>query len=253
MGVADFPSLWNQKIREGLDLHWDGNNNSVQERNISAALGAGATPVTLDRPAMKRIENWIYDELLAPKYKDYMGENTIDKVRADKGKLTYQERCAECHDRSGNEKLPVIPLKQIGTDPERFWSYTPELMSQQYTLGTGQPWRLKRFRKTNGYASMPLDGIWARAPYLHNGSVPTLWDLLKDPKDRPQKFWRGYDVYDSQNVGFISDRRAERGGGTFFDTSRRGNGNEGHSGWSYGTTGLTEDQKRDLLEYVKSL
>ena len=46
------------------------------------------------------------------------------------------------------------------------------------TIGTGKPWKFSHFRKTDGYANMPLDGVWLRAPYLHNGSVPTLRALL---------------------------------------------------------------------------
>ena len=63
------------------------------------------------------------------------------------------------------------------------------------TLGTGTPWKFSHFRKTDGYANMPLDGVWLRAPYLHNGSVPTLRALLF-PEERPAVFYRGYDVYD---------------------------------------------------------
>jgi len=47
-----------------------------------------------------------------------------------------------------------------------------------------------------------LDGIWLRAPYLHNGSVPTLQDLLNPPNERPQTFHRGYDVFDPVKIGF---------------------------------------------------
>jgi hypothetical protein len=67
IGNADFPSLWNQKPREGMFLHWDGNNDSVFERNISAAIGAGATPVSLDLDRMKRVRDWIWT-LPPPKY-----------------------------------------------------------------------------------------------------------------------------------------------------------------------------------------
>src|SRR5262249_32885113 len=54
VGTADLPSLWNQQIRDGLRLHWDGNNENLGERNKSAAMGAGATPVSLDLPRMDR-------------------------------------------------------------------------------------------------------------------------------------------------------------------------------------------------------
>src|SRR4029077_15401084 len=93
----------------------------------------------------------------------------------------------------------------------RLDSFTSELASTLRTIYTGYPWRFSHFRKTFGYANSPLDGIWLRAPYLHNGSVPTLRDLLnpaKDPdpaKARPGGFYRGYDVFDKQKVGFLSD------------------------------------------------
>ena len=60
VGASDYPSLWNQKPREGMHLHWDGDNTSVDERNLSAALGAGVTPVTVDHAAIKRIRDWIW-------------------------------------------------------------------------------------------------------------------------------------------------------------------------------------------------
>ena len=65
--------------------------------------------------------------------------------------------------------------------------------------------RFQTFRKTNGYANAPLDGLWLRAPYLHNGSVPTLEALLSPPAERPRAFLRGYDVYDPRAMGFVSD------------------------------------------------
>ena len=67
VGASDFPSLWNQKPREGLHLHWDGDNDSVDERNLSAGLGAGITPVTADHANIKRVRDWIWT-LPPPKY-----------------------------------------------------------------------------------------------------------------------------------------------------------------------------------------
>ena len=74
------------------------------------------------------------------------------------------------------------------------------------TVGEGRPWRFSHFKKTNGYANMPLDGLWLRAPYLHNGSVPDLRSLLF-PDERPAVFFRGYDVYDWTPRGFRQQRR----------------------------------------------
>ena len=67
IGASDFPSLWNQQPREGMHLHWDGNNTSVDERNLSASLGAGVTPVTVDHASLQRIHDWIWT-LPPPRY-----------------------------------------------------------------------------------------------------------------------------------------------------------------------------------------
>jgi hypothetical protein len=117
------------------------------------------------------------------------------------------------------------------------------------TLGTGRPWKFTHFRKTDGYAAMPLDGIWLRAPYLHNGSVPTLRALLEPSEQRPAVFWRGYDVYDYANAGFVSSGADAEKVGFRFDTAAKGNGRAGHL---YGT-GLPPKDKENLLEYLKTL
>ena len=95
---------------------------------------------------------------------------------------------------------------------------------------------------------MPLDGLWLRAPYLHNGSVPTLRALLF-PDERPAVFYRSYDVYDWVNVGFISSGAAAEAEGVRFDTSLRGNSNKGHT---YGAS-LPSLDREALLEYLKTL
>jgi hypothetical protein len=68
-----------------------------------------------------------------------------------------------------------------------------------------------------GYVAPFLDGIWLKAPYLHNGSVPTLRDLLEPAAQRPKVFWRGYDVYDQAKVGFVSDTPEAQRVGTRLD------------------------------------
>ncbi len=61
IGTADFPSIFEQGPREGMQLHWDGNNNSLAERNLSAAIGAGVTPATVDHHAIERVAGWLMD------------------------------------------------------------------------------------------------------------------------------------------------------------------------------------------------
>ena len=251
IGASDFPSLWNQQPREGMQLHWDGDNDSVDERNLSAGLGAGITPATVDHAGLKRVRDWIWN-LPPPRY-----PYGVDTALAARGAAVYQQTCLDCHGdhrfrdgfRSGARIGQVVRASDIGTDRHRLDSYTEAFAANQYTLFPESPYRFRRFRKTDGYANHPLDGIWARAPYLHNGSVPTLRDLLEPPAQRPTAFYRGYDVYDQARVGFVSDVGEERGRQFFrFDTSIPGNSNAGHV---YGTT-LPDEDKRAIVEYLKT-
>jgi hypothetical protein len=96
---------------------------------------------------------------------------------------------------------------------------------------------------------MPLVGVWLNAPYLHNGAVPTLTDLLEPADRRPQRFFRGYDVYDPGRIGFRSQGPDAEHEGEMFDTTQPGNAATGHA---YGTT-LAPRIKSALLEYLKTL
>ena len=104
------------------------------------------------------------------------------------------------------------------------------------------------------YKGRPLTGIWATPPYLHNGSVPTLYDLLLPPEDRPKSFYLGSREFDPDKVGYVTAQSADNNflyrtrdeAGRFID----GNSNAGHD---YGNGTLTEEQRRALVEYMKSL
>ena len=88
-----------------------------------------------------------------------------------------------------------------------------------------------------------------RGPYLHNGSVPTLRELLDPPELRRKTFYRGYDVLDPVRVGFISDVAEEKGRKfTLYDTSERTKSNRGHT---YGTN-LPPADKDAIVEYMKT-
>jgi hypothetical protein len=106
------------------------------------------------------------------------------------------------------------------------------------------------------YKVRPLNGIWATPPYLHNGSVPTLYALLSPVEERPKSFYLGNREYDPVNVGYRVD---EFPGGFSLDTSKRGNRNSGHEFASTsgreGVIGrhLSPDERRALVEYLKTL
>jgi mono/diheme cytochrome c family protein len=271
VGNADFPAVWNQKWKEGMHLHWDGNNTRVDERNLSAAFGTGATPTTLDKEKVLRTAAFLWDSARPPDMpKQYVRDSLVAR-----GAPIYREQCWSCH---GNGRPPfkadgdgglvgtVTPIEAVGTDRARLDSYTPALAAAQNSLYAGfpadpdacpdtthdtrhcYPARFSHFRKTNGYANMPLDGLWLRAPYLHNGSVPDLQALLEPAKTRPSVFYTGYDVYDYRRVGFVTQGPDAERLGWRFDTHLRGNGNGGHE---YGTL-LSAAQKAALLEYLKT-
>jgi hypothetical protein len=253
-GATDFPSIWNQRKRKHRDdgtpmmLHWTGNNIEVNERNLSAAFGTGATPATVDHAAIGRLENWLLDAAPPP------FPFPIDKAKADRGAGIYRQHCSSCHGKSGQDFSGpyvghVTPIDAVGTDRAHYESYTYELSAGQNTLYAGTPYRFSHFRKTAGYANAPLDGIWLRGPYLHNGSVPTLRDLLNPPEMRPRTFYRGYDVLDPVSVGFVSNVREENGRQYFlYDTSQPTNRNTGHL-WG---VSLPPADKDAIVEYMKT-
>jgi hypothetical protein len=98
------------------------------------------------------------------------------------------------------------------------------------------------------YKGRPLDGIWASAPYLHNGSVPNLYELLRPADKRMKTFYVGSREFDPEKVGFDTNDKS----GTLLDTTIKGNSNSGHDDVIYGGK-LTEDEIWELVEYMKTL
>lgn len=250
IGTAEFAAIWNLGPRKDMPLNWDGNAPSPHDRNIGAAFGAGATREGVDQAAIDRMAAFL-DTLSAPDY-----PFPIDTALAAQGAPIFRQYCAECHSLNGSRIGTVVPIEQIGTDRHRMDSYSERLNQLLLDYGTGYDWKLTEMTSTNGYVNGPLDGIWARAPYLHNGSVPSLWDLLTPAAERNDGrsfFYTGHGVYDSTRVGIRPDvaRLGERVSFRF-DLTAPGNNNAGHTGPSYGTE-LTDREKRALIEYLKTL
>ena len=245
IGTADFMTIWDQRTKDGLHVHWDGNNASVDERNISAALGAGATPRSLDHHGLDRIRQWI--ATLKPQTYPF----AIDDAKAQQGESVYAQHCYACHEPDGEYIGQVVSTDALGTDPERANAFDEEMAGYMNRIGhpEAMPWAFTEFRATDGYVNGVLDGVWLRAPYLHNGSVPTLRDLLSPVEQRPQVFYKGNDVYDPIDIGYVSDQARNAHREFFrFDTRLRGNSNAGHR---YGTR-LSATDKDALIEYLKT-
>jgi hypothetical protein len=244
IGTVDLPQIWNQKPRESMYLHWDGNNNQIRERNYAAAMAVGATPQSVLPANFTRVTDWLLT--LEPAKWPF----AIDQEKLERGSVLWQSQCASCHSFGQPDTGQVTTsIDEIGTDPYRLDSFTTGLVDKFHEFKK-PPFDFGAYRKTQSYANTPTDGIWMRAPYLHNGSVPSLWELLQAPERRTPVFYRGSNVYDPINVGFISDGSGPDRAHLFkFDTRFLGNHNGGHT---YGTE-LADEQKWDLIEYMKTL
>lgn len=179
----------------------------------------------------------------------------IDAPAAARGRAVFTARCARCHGSYGADgayQTRVISVAEVGTDPavaERTGQFAAPYVAWFNASFYGERARLA---PGDGYVAPPLDGVWATAPYLHNGSVPTLAALL-DSRLRQPRFGigRGDDDYDLGLVGWRSFDPDQPGVAPawIWDTARPGHGNQGHT---FGDA-LTPPDRAALLEYLKSL
>ncbi len=256
IGNSDMVPLWNLAAHSGYSLHWDGLNTDLREVVLSSALGDGATIKWVDRDVAKWDQTDPSHASSLRRVMDFISTTKppaypfpIDATLAAAGASLFRTECASCHGPGGARTGTVIPIAEIGTDRHRLDMWTPASAVAYNAYGDGHSWKFSHFRTGGGYVAVALEGLWLRAPYLHNGSVPTLTDLLAPESERPRLFWRGYDVYDPVRVGFVSGGDQAKQAGTPFDTSLPGDSSAGHR---YGTT-LSAEQKRALLEYLKTL
>jgi len=150
----------------------------------------------------------------------------------------------------------VIPLDRIKTDPVRLTALPAEWKEfyneSWMTHYGGHPLTVE----PEGYIAPPLDGVWATAPYFHNGSVPTLYHVF-NPDERPDIWTRDMDGYDKERVGLVIQEHdsipeglTDRQRRAYFDTSVTGAGNQGHY---FPDERLDPEEKTWLIEYLKTL
>lgn len=251
----DVPAWW--LLGKKKTMYYGGRIDARSVRsNMSFLLGEKTLEQLKElEPTFSDIREYLVS-LKPPKY-----PFPIDRVRADRGQAVFEKTCSKCHGTYGLDgKYPniIVELKVIGTDPERALGLS-ERMATHYNstwLGENEPFE----DPVVGYQAPPLDGIWATAPYLHNGSVPTLATLLKS-SDRPTRFKRppstDFEHYDTTRVGWKFEVVAEPPSPSLtphearfiYDTRRFGLGNGGHT---FGDK-LSDDDRMDVIEYLKTL
>jgi mono/diheme cytochrome c family protein len=250
VGQARFGDLWrlDQRARPGLWFNWGGESPAVRTVLVDSSIGFGPLPGPAYEEKLARLGRFLGD-LAPPPWPYASGPYAVDRARAQAGRQVYEKECADCHEPGGARFARTVPLAEIGTDPNRAdtWSQaSADAVNRTITLeGYLRPLLAKR----DGYLSGPLDGLWLRAPYLHNGSVPNLRELLEPPERRSAFFFTGYDVLDPVNVGFVATGPQAEQAGFRLDTRERGNGNAGHV---YGVA-LAAADKASLIEYLKTL
>jgi mono/diheme cytochrome c family protein len=183
----------------------------------------------------------------------------IDPELAERGRAAFSRVCAECHGTyrpGGAYPEKTIAIEEMKTDRVRLDALTPA-----HRDAYGQSWftqfgKLANIDQPAGYVAPPLDGIWASAPYFHNGSVPTLWHVLH-PSERPTVWRRTADDYDAERLGPRIEASAELPADVtqgwqrrqYFDTRGFGKSAAGHDF----PDALSDEEKRAVLEYLKTL
>ncbi len=198
------------------------------------------------------------DSVRSPPY-----TRTIDHGLAEQGKALFTRDCSGCHGTypPDKEEYPslLIPLDTVGTDPvvaQAGIVYAPQLVAWYNASFYGQITRMEPADPLpgGGYMPPPLDGIWATAPYLHNGSVPTV-ELVLNSRARP-KYWKRVDLdsthFDEQALGWpytALDAPPAAPDKLVYDTTLWSQSNAGHTFGDH----LTAAERRAVIEYLKTL
>jgi mono/diheme cytochrome c family protein len=266
-GSSKIPSLYRQERR--VWAQFDGSVRDPLTRNSLAALGVGASLQNLRVPLMLNTLRQTYEyvkDLDPPRFTDVFPEARIDSARAAKGRVAYATYCASCHGQPGDKpgtwvkgarQGAVSSIAEVGTDDARTtFRYYKETADYIYNFfPTGHPLKPKRddVRATAGFINSPIEAAFTRAPYLHNGSVATLAELI-NLKPRRTVIYRGSNLYDTNDVGLVSPDTADARAYFRYDTHVYGNSNRGHDfPWAYHGPNWDENVLRNLLEYLKTL
>jgi hypothetical protein len=195
-------------------------------------------------------------------YKSPKFPGSINDEKAKKGFVLYKNNCQSCHGEYKGElhllqleSFPnaLIPYQSINSDSLRACGVSNDdvkFIKRKVLYGKIE------VRNGKGYVAPILNGLWATAPYLHNGSVPTLWHLMH-PAARPEKFKAGGHNLDFDKVGIKGELKqgvytydASWAEGEIYDTKVLGRTNTGHEEIF---NALQEEEKQNLIEFLKLL
>jgi hypothetical protein len=254
----DTPAWW--LLKKKKTMYWVGSGDTRSVRSLMQFMLTPLNPPFVfdqEESTFADIREFLLS-LQAPKY-----PLPIDQGLATRGAAIFTDHCARCHGTYGEKwTYPnrIVPLDEIGTDRHRFDGITKKF-DDYYTKSWFGKEGIYPQITGQGYQAPPLDGIWATAPYFHNGSAPTVYHVLNS-KARPKVFTRSYrtdlDAYDAQHLGWkiqvLPDAPDSHGLSPIefrkiYDTTKVGRGNGGHT---FGDK-LTDEQRFAVIEYLKTL
>jgi mono/diheme cytochrome c family protein len=257
---VDIPNIYNQKLKTHMLL--DGSvTGDPAARVTMTELEKGRPPrdTLLHREVFDDLVAYLNQRIAPPAY-----PFPIDAKRAEQGHALFDDTCSGCHGSYGPGPRTYpnkrIASERVGTDPERALAMTMAMNEPLKSSGYSD---ILKIDPQQVYIAPPLDGVWATAPYLHNGSVPTLWHLLEAPAKRPAVFSRGWNEFDPVHVGLAcaetstplecapdAEQKKHDPRVIFrYDARKPGNLNTGHT---FGEK-LSDDERSALVEYLKTI
>ncbi len=243
---ADPPAWWLLKDKNAMFT------TAVGQGDFARLMMASSILTLQDSSRAREIDSYFADVLAfintldAPAY-----SGPINQSLANEGEAIYLESCAVCHGSKGNYPNYLVDFEVIKTDSMLAltnYAYDDFLNWYNESWFNQGPYAA-RLVSGRGYVAPPLDGVWATAPYLHNGSVPTIYDLLKS--DQRPEFWRrsyGDVEYDHQKLGWIYTSPSSKTDKQTYDANLLGYGNHGHTFGDH----LSESDRMAVIEYLKT-
>jgi mono/diheme cytochrome c family protein len=259
----DVPAWW--LLKKKKTMYYTGSTDARSVRSLMQfMMGPLNTPELIQReePTFRDIRAYLLS-IEPPKY-----PYPIDRGLARRGEAVFGATCARCHGTYGPEWTypnKIVPIDEIGTDRARWRGLTGKVghyYNASWFAHEKAGWLTDDYAamETAGYQAPPLDGIWATAPYFHNGSVPTVYDVLKSTA-RPRLYTRSFrtddSAYDPVRLGWkVQELPVGAGSGLspierrrIYDASQPGRCNRGHT---FGDD-LTEPERMAVIEYLKTL
>ncbi|MEM7105515.1 MAG: hypothetical protein AAF502_20425 [Bacteroidota bacterium] len=251
MAPTDVPAWWLLKKKNAMFYA------GVGRGDFAKFLMASSLLTLSDTTEARAIDNRFADVLAfirsiePPTY-----DGPVDVALAEEGKALFELNCSKCHGTYGAEETYpnlLVDLEVIGTDS---FLTTTNFSSNRFVDWYNSSWFATDgeisglLEVGNGYIAPPLDGVWATAPYLHNGSVPTIEDLLNSSQ-RPVFWRRSFDTsdYDHTKVGWNYSVETGQTDILTYDTTLPGYSNSGHTFGDH----LSQADRTAVIEYLKTL